>query len=221
MMDARTDQEETRHEAIERVEQEARDRAEAPAPERPSKLPLSKVEMEPKVFQQRTSEGPMFGKSMGHTDRLAEAIRNSPTHELEPIDIWWSGRRWIVVDGHHRLKAYRKVATDPKRPLKGVRVPVRVFEGTFDEALGRSGEGNVKDKLVMSEEEKSDLAWRFTCRGEQAKPRWTKAQVAKLSGRSKETVAIMRKTRKSLIEKIEAEQIGEVTVAGLAVSISE
>ncbi|MGR3716524.1 MAG: ParB/RepB/Spo0J family partition protein [Thermohalobaculum sp.] len=207
--------EELRWEAIERVEQEARDHAATPAPKAPRKLAPQKVKMEKKVFQQRTLEGSMILKSENHTKGLVEAIQQSSTHEIEPIDIWWSGMRWIVVDGHHRLRAYRQVRADPKRPLRDVCVPVRVFEGTFDEAFAKSAEGNTKDKLIIPEDGKSNVAWRFTCRGYAVKPRWKKDYVAMLSGRSRDTITNMRRIRRSLIAKIEAGEIDEVTVSGL------
>jgi hypothetical protein len=213
--EAHNRQEEGRFEAIKRVEQETVDPAATPAPKAPEKLPPQKVKIEQKVFQQRTLEGSMKLKSEDHIKGLVEAIRCSPAHEIEPILIWWSGLRWIVVDGHHRLRAYKQVRADPKRPIHEVCVPVEVFEGDFYAALGQSGEGNTKDKLPIPKEGKSDMAWRYTCLGFDVKPPWTKAHIAKISGRGPDTITNTRRVRRNLIAKIEAGEITDVTVAGL------
>ena len=207
--------EETRAEAMARVEQEARDNADEPAPNLPDALPAGEIEAEEMVFQQRATETRAIGASMGHVEKLMDAIRQDPDNRLEPIAVWWSGSRWIVVDGHHRLRAYNRISRDPKRPIRNLRVPVERFEGSFDEALRRSLTGNVKDKLPMDEEEKSDAAWRFTCRGETASPRWPKKVIMEASSRSEGTISSRRRVRKDLVEMIRAGEIEDLDEAGL------
>ena len=43
--------------------------------------------------------------------------------------VWWSGKCWRVIDGHHRFLAYKQAAGDSKHPLDIDAVPVEVFEG--------------------------------------------------------------------------------------------
>ena len=54
------------------------------------------------MFQPRTFKG-FAGASETHIEGLMFAIRHAPDHLIDPIDIWWSGKRWLVIDGHHRL----------------------------------------------------------------------------------------------------------------------
>lgn len=208
-MDARTTKQESRREAIERVAKEAQDNATNPPPEKPAKLSPDAVKMEPKVFQQRSLEG-FIDDSESHIGKLMDAIRFARGNEIEPLDIWWAGRRWVVVDGHHRLKAYRRLESDPKARMKSVRVPVRVFEGTLAQAIAKSVEGNSKDKLPMSKEEKSDAAWRMVCMDVMSKP-----EIATASSRSEATVARMRRTRREILDKIKKGEAEELRAEGL------
>lgn len=144
--------------------------------------------------------------SEAHIGKLMDAITIAPGHEIERIDIWWTGKRWLVVDGHHRLKAYGRLQRDPKKNMKAIRVPVRVFEGTLRKAIARSVEGNSKDKLPMSEEEKSDAAWLMVCMGGMTKP-----EIIAASSRGDATVARMRRTRKAILKMIEAGTLEGVT----------
>jgi hypothetical protein len=71
--------------------------------ELPTALPLASIKLWPKVFQHRGFAG---HASKGHVLRLAAAIRQSKSHTLDPITVWWDGRAWACVDGHHRRDAY-------------------------------------------------------------------------------------------------------------------
>ena len=96
---------------------------------------------------------------------LAMAVRTSPNHLLDPVLIWWSGKRWRVIDGHHRMMAYQQTTTDTKRPVKIDAVPVEVFEGTLHEAIHEATRRNSKDKFAMSKTDKLERAWKFTAMG--------------------------------------------------------
>ncbi len=74
---------------------------------------------------------------------------------MDPMTIFWTGNGWAVIDGHHRLRAYR--ATDWRDD-----VPVKVFTGSLDEAMGYAGKLNSGEKLPMSNSEKKALAWKLT-----------------------------------------------------------
>ncbi len=200
---------ETRSAATKRVSQEWRDNCESPAPKiHRGKLALDQIHAEEAVFQQRDLACLSLGLSESHVGNLVEVLTRKPPSELEPIEVWWSGKRWIVIDGHHRLKAYQQVAK--RRKGKRILVPAKARHCDFDEALALSLEGNSRDKLQMSAEEKSDAAWRFVCLGDGQG--WTKQQISRRANRSVRTIGHMRAVRREIIEAI---QKGEIEGVGI------
>jgi hypothetical protein len=198
---------ETRPEAHRRVTAEAAQRDASPAPAKtPRKLPLKAIHVEELVFQQRGEDRTIFSSSRRHVDNLADFLKANPKAELDPLTIWWSGARWIVIDGHHRLKAYQQVQGEEAAHRVVKALPVEAFTGTLNAAILRSAEGNTKDKLPMTFEEKADCAWRMVClpRADDGSEAFTKSQIAKSAGVSERTVASMRKVRKELAQKIAA-----------------
>lgn len=97
--------------------------------------------------------------------------------------------RFVVIDGHHRLTAYREARW--KNPI-----PVEVFGGTPDEARLAALEGNVRDKLPLSKPEKSEAAWKLVNENT-----LSKAQIVKLGLAADGTVATMRKIRRKIIDE--------------------
>lgn len=86
------------------------------------------------MFQQRAFDGVVVD-SKDHINTLKDAIKNTPGYQLDPpIVVWWSGREWKVLDGHHRLIAYQQLAKDRKNGLVVRSIRVEVFEGTLDDA---------------------------------------------------------------------------------------
>ena len=75
-------------------------------------------------------------------------------------------------------------------------MPVQVFTGTLDSAIGKALEGNSKDKLPMQRQEKSGAAWRLV-----VGTSLSKAVQAQASGVSESQIALMRRTKAYLIEK--------------------
>jgi hypothetical protein len=94
----------TQTEVLEQIRREQTDNPKPP-PDSPSTLPHRQIRLEPLVFQPRTFKG-FAGASEAHIEGLMYAIRHAPDHLINPIDIWWSGKRWLVIYGHHRLYAY-------------------------------------------------------------------------------------------------------------------
>jgi hypothetical protein len=93
-----------------------------------------------------------------------------------------SGFEWIVVDGHHRLAAYRKLRR--KEPIK-----CEWFVGSAREATDESLERNEKIHLRVDQGDKAEEAWKRTLLG------WgSKKDVVKLTGCGEGTVAKMRRT---------------------------
>jgi hypothetical protein len=74
------------------------------------------------------------------------------------LSVFPAGGRYFVIDGHHRLAAYE--AADWKDPI-----PVKVFEGSLEQARIAALESNHEDKLPMTRVEKSNGAWRLVAEG--------------------------------------------------------
>jgi hypothetical protein len=152
----------------------------------PVELPLASIKLWPGAFQHRGRRG---GVGERHVRDLTVAIKRSPKRSVEPIQVWWDGKGWACIDGHHRLDAYKAAALGPEH-----RVPVAVFAGTLAQAMAAAASANTKDKLPMSSAEKSNAAWRMVNATDMSK-----AEVAAASGVSESTVAAMRRVHAVLI----------------------
>jgi ParB-like chromosome segregation protein Spo0J len=157
---------------------------------KPTQLMLKEIKTDETTFQWRVSQ---FNKadSAEHLRVLTQALQNS-NKPLDPIQLYRKeDGRYYVVEGHHRLAAYRKARwTQP--------VPVMVFEGTLEQAQLAAVDANVKNKLPMSDPEKSEAAWKLVTKFKHLK--LSKTEIANRSGRSPSMVAIMRKAERRLIE---------------------
>lgn len=155
-----------------------------PPAEAPRKLPIEAIQQFPEVFQPR---GPAGYASNAHVRELARAPRSG--HALDPMTIFWAGNCWAVIDGHHRLRAYR--AADWRDD-----VPVKVFSGSLDEAMGYAGKLNSGEKLPMSNAEKKALAWKLTtC------TKLSKERVRLASGMSDGFLSHMRRIHTKLLKE--------------------
>lgn len=155
----------------------------------PTKLPLTEIRLWQKVFQHRGFQG---HASKAHVLKLVAAIRKRKGRALDPVTVWWDGKGWACVDGHHRHEAYSLAELGSKHL-----VPVEVFEGTLSQAMAAAASANTKDKLPMSSAEKSNAAWRMV-----VMTSMSKADAAKAAGVSESTVANMRKVAAHLDSKI-------------------
>ena len=97
-----------------------------PQPDTPTSLPPKAIRYASLVFQPRTSDGSR-ADSVSHVETLKDAVRNKQT--LPPVTVWWSGRSWRVLDGHHRMMAYQQLAKDKSKPRVIHSVPVVVSRG--------------------------------------------------------------------------------------------
>lgn len=95
-----------------------------------------------------------------HVAQLRKPLLD-PKKNLDPIVIAWAkdettatntGYSWVVVDGHHRLQAYR---TTTNRET----IPAILFEGSPTEIVLRAISGNNRDKLAMTPKEKLSTGW--------------------------------------------------------------
>lgn len=92
-------------EGLRLVEKELQEGEEAPGT-RNEELPLQNVKMWHTVFQPREFES--TGPSEDHVRALVDAIKAEPGNRLDPITVWWSGKHWPVLNGHHRIMAYAR-----------------------------------------------------------------------------------------------------------------
>ena len=157
-----------------------------PEPEqKPTHLPLDSIDTCETVFQHRSG---YLAASNAHLESLKKALQVGTSKFFEPITVYWNDGSRYCIDGHHRLQAYRdqKVA-DP--------IPVNVYSGTLDKAIGKALLSNSRDKLAMSQAEKSNAAWRLVIGTE-----LSKSSISKSASVSERTVARMRCIRNDLIE---------------------
>lgn len=153
-----------------------------PKPKKTS-LPISKLRTDPDTFQFRSRQ---FYER--HVNELTDAIKAGRKLD-RMIVLKRSDEDHVVIDGHHRFEAYKRMNV-----TKSVPVIVHVCDET--EAVKLALSENSKTKLPMTKEERQDAAWRLVC----SDYGLSKAETAKSTGVSERTVANMRKARKELEE---------------------
>ncbi len=155
---------------------------EAPPTEQPSTLLLMDIHTAPRVFQFRC---PGRYEEERVVSDIVQDLKATPPRLPGPILVTAVGCRWFVVDGHHRLDAYRAAN------WKGG-IPVKCFTGSLKDARREAVRRNALNKIHMSREEKSEAAWRMYVDG-QRDPDWqlTWKQIADDAHVSKSSVARM------------------------------
>lgn len=159
-------------------------RAGKPQPPDPGRLTPKSIKVRPEVFQHRK---PLEHASDSHVRGLTDAAKAQGS--LAPVTVWWDGKHWNCIDGHHRMQAYMRAN------LFQTAVPVQVFKGTPMEALAFAAGANTKAKLQMSPGEKANAAWRLVVMGTGL----TKAKQAEAAGVSTRLVAYMRNALEKLV----------------------
>jgi len=130
----------------------ARLRRGQPSPEKvPKALPLAAIKIDSAVFQFR---GPQQYASAAHIAELTKTPKDGKP--LEAVDVWWGGDGYYLIDGHHRVEAYKAAKWQGTKL-----VPVAVYRGSLTQALLKAGHGNTPDKLAMTKPEKTQAAWEF------------------------------------------------------------
>jgi len=161
-----------------------------PRPETlPSTLHLSAILTAPELFQFRA---PTDVESRQHIHEMSRSVHEGKA--LDPIVVWWGGRGWYCIDGHHRLAAYEMGNWDDKTP-----VPVSTYKGTPVQAMLRALRYNAPRKLVMSKQQKIQAAWELvaTTTAKEA----SADAIARASTISERYVFAMRKVKKILLER--------------------
>lgn len=156
----------------------------------PKALPVAAVVVAPAIFQSRPRHDPFTGiADTIHVNVLSAHLLSDPAYELDPVTVIRVGAEDILIEGHHRLAAYRLQQRET--------IPVIFFRGSPKEALIESGRENKKDRLPMSRAEKSERAWALV----KADLGLKVQQIMEGSGVSKRTVMMMRSKRKELLEQ--------------------
>lgn len=158
--------------------------------QRPARLSLSTIDTRPDDFQFRTFELDQY-----HVEKLQEAHQRGA--DLGRIDVWKDPEdsQYYVLDGHHRLEAYRRAGQVHT-------ANVTVHEGPYHRVRLVALKQNTQARLPMSDVERSNAAWRLVAGQEKDKDpdRYSKAELAKLTQRSERTIANMRATAIALLK---------------------
>src|SRR5262245_47120804 len=141
-----------------------------------------------RVFQWRLPKKNWF-EDERHTQELVRVI-SEHKKPLDPILVTAIGKKFYVVDGHHRVDAYSTVGWT--RP-----VPVEYFEGSLNEARVEAFKRNSKNKLSMTREDKLEGAWRLVKEGEH-----TQVQIAAITTVAVRTISTMGSTLRKYGERV-------------------
>lgn len=141
-----------------------------------------------RVFQARTGR-----LNLKHLGELVSAIRAQGT--IEPLLLWRCGDHAILIDGHHRLEAYKQV--EGERGCQ-IAIPVQWLTGTVEEAAVTAAKLNSRPKLGMTTQERSDHAWRMVL-----SDRFTVGQIVKAATVSRRNVQNMRRAMEQLSKEAE------------------
>jgi hypothetical protein len=164
-----------------------------PAPPVGREVVLGKLSVLPEVFQQREALYSL-SRSEEHIAELRRRIRSGTG--MDPLTIWWSGQRWLVIEGHHRFEAYGLAAQDGGMNVAKQMVPVQVFSGTLVDAKEKAGEDNSKARLGLSKAERNQQAWKLYATGEERSP----SKIESRTKISRQNVYRMKKAYATLIE---------------------
>jgi hypothetical protein len=136
------------------------------------------IEMRPALFQPREFAYGATEVDGQYVERLVGEI--GTTGELDPILVIRLGEAWVCVDGHHRVKAYRKVKWERT-------IECEWFGGSVREAVNEGMRRNRTIKLEMHRADRQQQAWKRVLLG------WgSKSEVVRVCGVAEGTVAHMR-----------------------------
>jgi ParB-like nuclease domain len=143
---------------------------------------LRKIEPLRELFQPR-------GEHEKHVKDLADALKIHG--ELEPLTVAWTGKRVILIEGHHRYTAYwRKGRAD--KP-----VPVRWFKGSIKDAVALARSENSKAKLPMTTQERQNAAWLMVRLGD-----YTRPEIIAAAGVSDGQIGTMRRVLREHMDAV-------------------
>lgn len=137
----------------------------------------------PELFQVREFS---FGLKSTDTEYVKKLLRAINTvGELDSPVVIRIGKKWVCVDGHHRIGAYNRA---------GWRSPIKCvwFGGTVREAVDESMRLNGKDRLNVSQRDRLEMAWKLVLLGDHSK-----AEMVTLCCVGEGSVAHMRRVKKT------------------------
>jgi hypothetical protein len=159
------------------------------------KLPLKDIHVAPLVFQWRLANDERAADEQLMKDLVRFIEGDEPPRALDAILVTAIGKRFFVLDGHHRLDAYHTAM------WKG-RVPVKHFNGSLKEAEALALRLNVKNRLPMTQDAKSEAAWRMLVAGLND-PTWrrTHEEIMRATTASRTNIKRMARALRALGDK--------------------
>lgn len=151
-----------------------------------AQVSLSEIEERPEVFQLRD------GLQEHHVGELAALLKQGRV--LDPISLWRDREtgRLVLVDGHHRMAAYREVGWAKE-------IPAEVHHCDRRAARLLAMADNGKARLPFNKAERMNAAWALVCDGPTDGWTYSKAEIEQATGAGNGTIAEMRRTRKRLL----------------------
>lgn len=139
----------------------------------------SEIQMRPELFQPREFVAGLRTTDKEHVKKLARSV--SIQGELDPIIVIKLGNKFVCIDGHHRVEAYKSAKWSKA-------IKCEWFGGTVREAVDESIRRNAKDRLNVQTADRLEAAWRRVLLG------WgSKAEIVRLCNVGEGTVAHMRR----------------------------
>lgn len=172
----------------------AREAVVEPRQDQPECLPIEAIMQAPDLFQPRhDSIAYAPGRSEGHISALAKEPKAG--RPLDPVTVVDMGGKWFLVDGHHRMQAYRRAKWKREVPVNVVQSNLQAAE-RVEWAITLSIAENAKAKLGLVEADKMARAWQAVAREAPG----SIAGLSKTYGVSERTIANMRKVRATLAD---------------------
>ena len=105
-------------------------------------------------------------------NELRDAIKRHGVERLDPIYVWWSGKAFFCIDGHHRLAVIRELNAEKRLKARSIStlekarseqlvVPVVIHTGTLSEVQAWSSRENGKARISLKKSDRSDWAWKL------------------------------------------------------------
>jgi hypothetical protein len=155
-------------------------------------LPVKKVMTAPMVFQARFVSGGTGGDvDTDHASKLK--TRLEVAKELDPILVLPVGSKCIVIDGHHRLEAYKSSGRE--------NIPALVYAFDPYKAYAEAMQENQKIRAQVDPSERSQRAWVMIKESLKHEPKkYSHGQITEATSASARQLGKMAKTYRSFIE---------------------
>lgn len=161
----------------------------------PQQMPCGRIKLDA-MFQPRNARltpfrdrGRLEEQGRAHVEDLAGKLEGGS--QLEPVLVARIDGKLYLIDGHHRMQAYRRDGRDT--------IPARIRDSTRQEALIASKAANCDGvKLPMHAEQQREAAWQYlaivTRQGRRELPEGLSTRsIARLFGTKKDTVWRMQR----------------------------